>query len=308
MGSQEYNAGQSGNWTIPTGVTSVTVTMYGGGGTGAYANAGVGGGGGAGVIVNYTITGLTPGNTIAYSVGNGGAAISYGGSAVDGNSGSNTTFGILTAYAGLLGHLTSNHNGGNGGNATDGSSTANGGAGGTSGDGGDGQTVAAGGGNLYGGGGGGYGSTAGSKGGKSYNTGQAAGAAVSGGGGSSYAVGIAAKTYTNGSTGAGTGGDGNPVSAGVGAGGPGHISLTWTVSSNYQRAVAGAVGWVGGTVKRLASAKRKITGAIYDSLRTQRDVLENLIPDPHRAVKNMESLSQAFKGGQGWELCPRYSR
>jgi hypothetical protein len=78
--------------------------------------------------------------------------------------------------------------------------------------------------------------------------------------------------------------------------------------TNYPRAVAGAVGWVGGTVKRLASAKRKITGAIYDSLRTQKDILENLIPDPHRAVKNMESLSQAFKGGQGWELCPRYSR
>jgi hypothetical protein len=86
------------------------------------------------------------------------------------------------------------------------------------------------------------------------------------------------------------------------------LIITYTAPTNYPRAVAGAVGWVGGTVKRLASAKRKITGAIYDSLRTQKDILENLIPDPHRAVKNMESLSQAFKGGQGWELCPRYSR
>lgn len=70
-GGTEYKTSGSGTWTIPAGVTTVTVTVLGGGasgGRGAYANTG---GGGAGGLAIKTLTGLTPGNTLSYTVGSG---------------------------------------------------------------------------------------------------------------------------------------------------------------------------------------------------------------------------------------------
>lgn len=61
-------SGTSATWTIPAGVTKVRVTVVGGGGTGS-GNAG-GGGGGAAVKI---LTGLTPGNTLTFTVGGTGA-------------------------------------------------------------------------------------------------------------------------------------------------------------------------------------------------------------------------------------------
>lgn len=71
---QIYTSG-SGSWTIPTSITACKITVIGGGGAGSgntgtgsnATDAGAGGGGGGAAIRYYT--GLTPGNTINYTVG-----------------------------------------------------------------------------------------------------------------------------------------------------------------------------------------------------------------------------------------------
>lgn len=74
-GFQKFIAG--GTFTIPTGVTGVVVTLFGGGGAGGGATAAnVGSGGGSGGYAVKTLTGLTPGNTIAVTVGAGGTGVS----------------------------------------------------------------------------------------------------------------------------------------------------------------------------------------------------------------------------------------
>lgn len=71
----------NGTFTIPTGVTAVKVTVVGGGGGGGgAANAQGSGGGGGGTAISF-LTGLTPGNTLAVTVGSGGG----GGSSSNGN-------------------------------------------------------------------------------------------------------------------------------------------------------------------------------------------------------------------------------
>jgi hypothetical protein len=62
--------GTSATWTIPAGITKVRVTVVGGGGNGAGSAGGGGGGGGAAIKI---LTGLTPGNTLLYTVGGAGA-------------------------------------------------------------------------------------------------------------------------------------------------------------------------------------------------------------------------------------------
>ena len=75
---QVYTSG-SGTWTIPAGVTVCRITVVGGGGAGGGAqlttNAVGGGGGGGGAAIRY-YTGLTPGNTINYTVGAAGSTSS----------------------------------------------------------------------------------------------------------------------------------------------------------------------------------------------------------------------------------------
>ena len=64
----------AGTFTIPTGVTQVKVTIIGGGASGAGgSNANPTGGGAGGAAIKY-LTGLTPGNTLAVTVGLGGAS------------------------------------------------------------------------------------------------------------------------------------------------------------------------------------------------------------------------------------------
>jgi hypothetical protein len=160
----------SADWTIPTGVSQVTVEMWGGGGGGGAkavtAQPGTGGGGGGGGYSRAVLTGLTPGNTIAYSVGAGGAGGTVTGP-TDGQAGGNTTFvGVTTANGGGGGFTrtsATNPNGGAGGTG----STGNGGVGG------NGNTVNASGGN--GGGAGGWNGTAGVAGGAGASTGATAG-------------------------------------------------------------------------------------------------------------------------------------
>lgn len=71
--TEVFTTGTSATWTIPTGITKVRITVVGGGGAGAAgsASSGGGGGGGGGTAIK-TLTGLTPGNTLTYTVGTAG--------------------------------------------------------------------------------------------------------------------------------------------------------------------------------------------------------------------------------------------
>ena len=109
---QIFNA--SGSFTVPAGVTSISVQAWGAGGAGGGATGGstkAGGGGGGGGYSTATIT-VTPGATINYIVGTGGI-----GDTNDGENGGGTSFSSVSA------------NGGKGGKK--GNTIGNGGAGGT---------------------------------------------------------------------------------------------------------------------------------------------------------------------------------
>jgi len=67
-------SGSSATWTIPTGITKVRITVVAGGGNGGSGGASGGAGGGAGGAAIKTLTGLTPGNTLTYTVGGAGAS------------------------------------------------------------------------------------------------------------------------------------------------------------------------------------------------------------------------------------------
>lgn len=118
------NFTSSGNWTAPTGVTSVQVLVVGGGGAGGGSNAGNnyagGGGGGAGGYISQTYT-VVPGNSYTVTVGAGGT-----GTTAQGNNGGNSVFATLTAIGGGGGGegssggataSTAGRNGGSGGGA-----------------------------------------------------------------------------------------------------------------------------------------------------------------------------------------------
>lgn len=97
-------------WTVPAGVTQVEILLVAGGGGGGYQ---VGGGGGGGGVVYRPAYPVTPGASITYTIGSGGAG---GTSSTQAYNGGNTTFGSgvdqLIAYGGGAG---SNHSTGTGG-------------------------------------------------------------------------------------------------------------------------------------------------------------------------------------------------
>jgi hypothetical protein len=70
----------SGTFTIPAGVTAVKVTVVAGGGAGggATTTSSAAGGGAAGGAAIKWLTGLTPGNTLAVTVGSGGTGVANG--------------------------------------------------------------------------------------------------------------------------------------------------------------------------------------------------------------------------------------
>ncbi|WP_426063035.1 LamG-like jellyroll fold domain-containing protein [Flavobacterium sp. DSP2-3-1] len=104
----------TGTFTVPSGVSKVTVQLWGGGGAGGgctninFATGGGGGGGNYNKIVDVTVTALA---VINVTVGLGGTGVS----GANGNAGGDSLFG-LTAVA----------RGGNGGNVNTGSSPING--------------------------------------------------------------------------------------------------------------------------------------------------------------------------------------
>ncbi len=134
-------AAVSGAWTVPCGVTSITVEVYGAGGGagggGGGSNGGLfntrgGGGAGGGGHTSITIN-VTPGSNFSYVIGSGGCGGSNGS---DGSGGGNGTAGGNSSFTGTDAggtavNLTANGGArGTGGSGTNGS-TGSGGAGGS---------------------------------------------------------------------------------------------------------------------------------------------------------------------------------
>lgn len=203
-----FNTTGADTFTVPAGVTNVSVLVVGGGGAGGGAeqNVGGGGGGGAGGFIFNGSFPVTPLDVIQIYVGDGGAGIN---GPFSGNNGSNSTFGSSIAF------------GGGGGGTGSGPSS------------GRGIDGASGGGNgLKGGGGGGGGSAVfGSQG----NDGgpHSASPREGGGGGGASVAGIVgtggngstvfAQTFAGGGGGGGETGQGGPGIGGTGGGGDGAI-------------------------------------------------------------------------------------
>ncbi len=183
-------------WTVPPGVTSIQVEMWGGGGGGGGVSVstsggyGAGGGGGGGGNTLTTLGGLTPGSTIAFSVGAGGTAGPSTGAANGGTGGNSTFTGATTA------------NGGAGGGGVSVNSTAGaGGAGGTGTY--SGGAGATGGSTFSGGGGSGAGTNVVGNSASQYT----GGAAIAGGG--AGATGSSSSAHINGNPGSAPGGGGS---------------------------------------------------------------------------------------------------
>ncbi|MDR6966044.1 hypothetical protein J2X31_000037 [Flavobacterium arsenatis] len=141
----------STNWTVPCGVTSITVEVWGAGGAGGgvTGNPSAGGGGSGGGYVSSTFT-VTPNASIAYSVGAGGNGSNgtvnkNGGSswfisnttllAIGGNGAANLTTntnfgaGALAPTTGNIGGTLASSYGGRGGNGIDAGTDTSGGGG-----------------------------------------------------------------------------------------------------------------------------------------------------------------------------------
>lgn len=119
------------SWVVPTGVTSVTVQVWGAGGSGGGSNTNTSGGSGGGGGGYSTKTfAVIAGQSISYSVGTGGAATAI----ANGNAGTATTLThtasttSITANGGGAGRLNTGA-GGAGGTATGGTTNTTGSAG-----------------------------------------------------------------------------------------------------------------------------------------------------------------------------------
>jgi len=128
VNAQVYTSG-TGNFTIPAGVTKLKITVVGGGGGSAGSVSGnTGGGGGGGGAAIKWLTGLTPGNTLSYSVGTGGTA----GTSAPGNGGAGGNSTVATGTTGTPQTITTITGSGGGAGLVGGSGGA--GGGGTNGD------------------------------------------------------------------------------------------------------------------------------------------------------------------------------
>jgi len=193
----------SGTWTVPCGVSNVTIHVYGGGGgaggggggsNGGFFNTRGGGGAGGGGYTTITIN-VTPGSSFSYSAGAGGCG---GGNGSDGDDGDDGNFGGTSTFSGtdaggLLVNLAANGGSrGTGGDGTEGSTGSGGSGGGVSG--GTTNTPGGAGNNGSGGNGGTGGANAGPAGG--------AGGASTGAGGNQYGGGGAGGGNSSGGPGA----------------------------------------------------------------------------------------------------------
>lgn len=95
----------SQTYTVPKGVDTVTVKLYGAGGGGGNSFAGKaglveGGGGGGGGRVVITVAEVTPGTVLTFNIGAGGAAATSGQHGSDGGDTTFTTGGVLYTAGG----------------------------------------------------------------------------------------------------------------------------------------------------------------------------------------------------------------
>ncbi|MDW5289722.1 PKD-like domain-containing protein [Formosa sp. PL04] len=139
---KNFNNSGNGSWTVPAGVTSVTVEIWGAGGAGGGSKKDnlSGGGGGGGAYISQTYNNITPGQTFNFTVSNGGAISNSSG---NGNNGGNTsltppTGPTLTAGGGKGGEGGNGNSNGQAG--TGGSATGNNSENGQQGQGGSNQT------------------------------------------------------------------------------------------------------------------------------------------------------------------------
>ena len=91
-----YNSAAGFTFAVPSGITSVGALVIGGGGGGGSV---IGGGGGAGGMVESNAYPVTPGGNVAGNVGAGGAGQPTARTS-NGQSGTNSVFGNITAYGG----------------------------------------------------------------------------------------------------------------------------------------------------------------------------------------------------------------
>lgn len=144
----------TGTWTVPAGVTSVSVEAWGSGGGGGNGNGANGGGGGGGAGYCNKVVAVTPGDTFTYTIAVGGAGgVGAGISGSDGNTTTVASSLLTPSMLALGGHFgrgtATGGGGGSGGNATGGSTNSTGstgvnGSAGTGGTGGDSGSIVAG--------------------------------------------------------------------------------------------------------------------------------------------------------------------
>ncbi len=219
-----YTDKGASSFVVPSGVSSVTVKLWGGGGGGGGgAASGAGGAGGGSGYVTGTLA-VTAGETLTLNIGGGGAGGRYDGAGNDAGGGGGGG-GYSSIYRSSTALAVAPGGGGGGGarNATAGGAGAPGGnatsatAGGTVGNGGGGGGATSGGGGTAG--------TAGS------NTGTAGGTLVGGEG----ADGRGAQ-----------GADGSGVAGGIGGGADGGSANTVTGTTTYAGGGGGGGGYYGG--------------------------------------------------------------
>lgn len=239
----------SDTFTVPDGITSVSVRIFGGGG-GGYAFTGGGGGGGH---MAYGEFAVTPGQKIPVTIGLGG----YNSTNTSGAGGVSSFGTLLSASGGAAGSSSAGGDGGSGGGGRTGGNATYGGGGGSSG------SNAGGNGGTYGGGGGGGGGV--NKRGTITNAGSGGSGGTyggAGGTGSTNGSGSSGRSGTNtigldleftGYGTAGSGGYGGVVSGytdiytgGGGGGGGGYGGNGGSGSSGYGQYGSGFYGGSGG--------------------------------------------------------------
>lgn len=240
-----YSTPGSYTFTVPTGVTSIDVALWGGGGSGASVNGSGGGGGGGGAYAKSTLS-VTPGATHTIVVGAGGAlAVSN----ANGNAGTDSTFGTTTVVA----------------DAGAGASTTTGGAGGTTG----GSTGDV----EFAGGTGGNGTTSGDQGGGGGGSAgkDGAGAAGTNANGTTSGSGGNGDNSSGGAGGAGvTSGAANPGTSNVlgGGGGGGAVDTLGGAAAGEPAAGSGggeAAGQRGGNGRAEITYTIPATGIAFDA-------------------------------------------
>lgn len=238
-----YTTNGTYTWTVPSGVTSATVQVWGagGGGGGSYSSVALdggwnGGGGGGGEFRQTTISNLTSGSNYTVVVGAGGA---YGTSQSSGSNGGFSSFGGTTIKA----------FGGSGGGGSSLSAGGSGGPGGSGGTGNIGYSGGSGSQDTTGNYGGGGGSSAGTSSAGVSSTSNSGGVAPSGGGngGAAGSGGSSWFGVAGSSPGGGGGGGGyriiltNYYSYRGGAGADGQVLITYVSVNSASTSVNVAV-------------------------------------------------------------------